>query len=204
MEEPPPNTYPSSRSASSSCTTQMQRRQADRSNREGELPQLVLRIREARPDDARGVVHLLNSLIAGGAPIAFDGPFAETEERAYIATFPERGVFLVALASDDALVGFQSLEPFAAYTHVFDHVGVIGTYVDAAHQRRGVATQLFAATREAAKSKGYEKIFTYIREDNLGALATYQAHGFRIVGRADQHGKVNGQYVNVIIVERRL
>ena len=29
---------------------------------------------------------------------------------------------------DDPIVGFQTLEPFAAYTRAFDHVAVIGTY----------------------------------------------------------------------------
>jgi len=33
-------------------------------------------------------------------------------------------------ASDNVVVGFQSMAPFATYTQSFDHVGVIGTYLD--------------------------------------------------------------------------
>ena len=47
-------------------------------------------------------------------------------------------------------------------------------------------------------------MLTYIRADNPVALATYQKHGFRIVGTADRHAKLNGRYVDVIIVEQRL
>jgi predicted GNAT family acetyltransferase len=38
----------------------------------------------------------------------------------------------------------------------FDHVGVIGTYVDLELRRRGGASRLFGATCDAAQRKGYE------------------------------------------------
>jgi L-amino acid N-acyltransferase YncA len=114
-------------------------------------------------------------------------------------------VFHVAVrATDNVVVGFQSMAPFATYTHAFDHVGVIGTYVDLGSRRQGISKRLFPATFEAARRKGYEKIFTYIRADNVVALATYQKHGFRIVGKAERHAKLRGLYVDVVIVERFL
>ena len=56
----------------------------------------------------------------------------------------------------------------------------------------------------AAQRKGYEKIFTYIRTDNPAALATYQKHGFKVVGTAERHAKLKDRYVDVNIVERFL
>jgi L-amino acid N-acyltransferase YncA len=166
---------------------------------------LDLVIREARSEDAPGVVAELNPIIESGAPVAFDAPVTEEAERRYIAGFPQRGVFHVAVRTDDGvIIGFQSMEPFATYTHAFDHVGVIATYVDTACRRRGVASRLFAATFAAARRKGYEKIFTYIRADNPAALATYARHGFRVVGRAERHVKTGGQYIDEIVVERPL
>lgn len=60
---------------------------------------------------------------------------------------------------------------------------MICTYVDAACRRQQVASRLFTATFTAARAKGYEKLFTYIREDNPAALAAYAAQGFRVVGK---------------------
>jgi ribosomal protein S18 acetylase RimI-like enzyme len=96
------------------------------------------------------------------------------------------------------------MEPFAAYTHVFDHVGIIATCVDLACRRQGIGRHLFEATFAAARQKGYEKIFTYVRGDNLGALAAYVKCGFRIVGTAQKHAKCGGRYVDEIIIERFL
>ena len=171
----------------------------------GRSRDMELLIREAQPDDAQGIVDILNPIIEARIYTAFDTPFTVDAERDYILNFPKRGVFPVALSRpDQKIVGFQSMEPFATYTHAFDHVGVLGTYVDLEYRRRGIAGRLFAATFEAAERKGYEKIFTFIRADNEAALATYLRQGFRVVGTAHRQAKVNGSYVDEIMVERFL
>jgi L-amino acid N-acyltransferase YncA len=162
-------------------------------------------IREARADDAEAIVRILNRIIEARTFTAFDTPFSIEAERAYIETFPARGVFLVAVGEPDGhVVGFQSMEPFASFTHAFDHVGVLGTYVDLERRRQGIAKHLFRGMFEAAIRKGYRKIFTYIRADNGPALSTYVHHGFTVVGTARGHARIDGQYVDEIIVERFL
>jgi L-amino acid N-acyltransferase YncA len=96
------------------------------------------------------------------------------------------------------------MEPFATYTHAFDHVGVLGTYVDLEYRRQGIGRCLFGTTFEVARAKGYEKIFTFVRADNLAALATYLHHGFHIVGTARRQAKVKGKYVDELIIEKLL
>jgi L-amino acid N-acyltransferase YncA len=166
---------------------------------------MELMIREARPNDAGAIVSIINPIIEAGIYTAFDTPFSVEAERDYILNLPQRGIFHVAIGrQEEMIVGFQSMEPFATYTHAFDHVGVLGTYVDLSYRRQGIATRLFVATFEAARLKGYEKIFTFVRADNQGALATYLNRGFYTVGVAQKQAKVNGKYIDEIIVERFL
>ena len=162
-------------------------------------------VRDAQPDDAEAIVGILNPIIQAGAYTVFDTPLTVEAEREYILGFPRRGVFHVAFRRQDKkVVGFQNMEPFATYTHAFDHVGIIATYVDLSRRRQGIGRRLFAATFEAAKEKGYEKIFTYVRADNPAALACYLDQGFQVVGTAERQAKVNGKYVDEVIIERFL
>jgi L-amino acid N-acyltransferase YncA len=86
-----------------------------------------LDIRDARPEDAEGIVDVLNPIIEARTYTALVAPYTADAERDYIQDFPTRGVFLVAVSqTDHVIVGFQSMEPFATYTHAFDHVGVLG------------------------------------------------------------------------------
>ena len=162
-------------------------------------------IRDVALADAEAIVGILNPIIAARIYTAFSEPFSVDAERQYIAQFPPRGVWKVATRrADRHIVGFQVLEPFGPYTQAFDHVATIGTYVDLGQRRQGIARSLFRETFTVARRKGYEKIFTFIRSDNSAALAAYQTVGFEIVGVARQHAKIDGRYVDEILIERAL
>jgi L-amino acid N-acyltransferase YncA len=162
-------------------------------------------VRDADLSDAEQIVGILNPIIEARIYTAFTEPFSLEAERAYISNFPARGVWKVAeRPGNRRLVGFQIVEPFGSYTKAFDHVGTIGTYVDLALRRQGIATALFDETLEAARGKGYEKIFTFVRADNIDGLAAYRARGFEILGTARRHAKVDGQYIDEILIERAL
>jgi len=164
-----------------------------------------LLIREVRLDDAEAIVSILNPIIEAGVHTALDTPLTAEAEQEFIANFPQRGVFHVAERRQDGnIVGFQTIEPFATYTRAFDHVAVMGTFVDLSQQRRGIARRLCKVTFETARRKGYEKIFTYLRADNLAALAFYLDLGFRIVGTAQKQAKFGDRYVDEIIIEKFL
>ena len=165
----------------------------------------VLVIRDVGPSDAEAIVRILNPIIDARVYTALDTPFSVESERNYILNFPQRGVWKVAIRqSDRSLVGFQIMEPFATYTKAFDHVGTLGTFVDLGLRRQGVAKRLFDATFEAAADKGYEKIFTFVRADNPAALQAYLAQGFVVIGTAHRQAKIDGRYIDEILIEKFL
>lgn len=160
----------------------------------------MIEVREARPDDAEAIVRVLNPIIEAGAFTVLDTPFSVEEERRFLERFPSRGIFHVAEIASE-IVGFQDVSPFADYTHAFDHVGVIGTFVDLSRRREGIGRRLFEATFLAAREKGYEKFFTFIRADNAAALAAYRSFGFEVIGTARRQARIRGAYVDEILVE---
>jgi L-amino acid N-acyltransferase YncA len=162
-------------------------------------------IRDVTPADAEAIVAILNPIIEARIYTVFDAPFSVETERDYITRFPARGIWKVAVsAADRRLVGFQVMEPFGPYTRAFDHVGTLGTYVDLELRRHGIARRLFAATFEAARHKGYEKAFTFVRADNPAALQTYLGQGFVVVGMAKRHVRIDGHYVDEVLIEKWL
>jgi L-amino acid N-acyltransferase YncA len=164
-----------------------------------------LSVRDVEPADAEGLVRVLNPIIEARCYTVLDAPFSVEAERAFVSGFPERGVWKVAVREPDrAIVGFQVLEPFGPYTRGFDHVATLGTYVHLDLRRQGIARRLFPVTLDAARAKGYEKIFTFVRADNPVALQTYLGHGFVVVGIAKRHAKIDGEYIDEILIERWL
>src|SRR5687767_3582128 len=107
---------------------------------------MTIDVRDVSIDDAAAIVDILNPIIETGLYSALDTPLSVEDQRQFIRTFSARGVFHVAIdRASGRLVGLQDVDPFATYTHAFDHVGVIGTYVDLEFRRRGIGRALFAA-----------------------------------------------------------
>lgn len=164
-----------------------------------------LLIRDASPDDAAGIIGILNPIIETGKYTVLDRTITEEEEREFITRFPERGVFHVAeRARDGGIIGFQNIEPFAAFTRAFEHVGGIATFVKLSMRRQGIGARLSEMTFPAARRKGYEKIFTYVRADNGASLDFHLRLGFRIVGTARRQAKLGRRYVDEIVIEKFL
>ena len=164
-----------------------------------------VRVRDVSEVDAEGIVAILNPIIAAGEYTVLDVPLTVDFEREYIANFPPRGVFCVAEdETDGRIVGFQSVEPYATYTRAFDHVGVMGTFIDLNCRCCGIGTALAKYTFGMATRHGYEKIFTYVRADNIDSLAFHMKLGFHIVGTAYRQARIGYTYVDEVIIEKFL
>jgi L-amino acid N-acyltransferase YncA len=162
-------------------------------------------IRPVRLDDAEGVVAMWNPIIESGQYTSFDAPFTPEAERAYIESMSARHIFHVAERRHDGrIVGFQSGAPFPAFSNSFAHVSMLSTFVDMNFHRQGIAKRLFPVTFATARQMGFEKFFTYVRADNINGLATYLSQGFRIIGTAQRQAKMNGRYIDEIIIEKLL
>ena len=163
-----------------------------------------IHVRPVMPDDAEGIVAFWNPIILEGKYTVFTEPFSAEAERNYILNMGERDIFHVAIdLNNNRVVGFQSMSPHNPLP-AMRHIATIGTFVDAAYRRQGVAKKLYAASFTAARAKGYTKIFAQVRSDNPNALAAYQSQGFTIVGTAKNHAKINGQYIDEILIEKLL
>lgn len=161
-------------------------------------------IRPVRPDDAAGIVAFWNPIILEGKYTVFTEPFSAEDERAYIESMSERDIFHVAIDSEtDSIVGFQTMSPYSPLP-AMHHVATMGTFVDPNYRRQGIAKKLFAISFAAAIAHGFTKISTLVRGDNPRALTVYQQQGFTIVGTAKNHAKINGQYVDEILIEKLL
>jgi L-amino acid N-acyltransferase YncA len=163
-------------------------------------------IRIAVPADAKSIIDIINPIIETGKFTVLDTKFTEEFERKYIEDFPKEGIFHVAEDPIDKrkIVGFQTLERFVRYCNSMNHVGIIATYVDLNLRGKGIGKKLSETTFQKAKKKGYEKILTYVRADNIDALNFYKTLGFKVIGTAREQAKINGSYIDDVFIEKFL
>lgn len=93
----------------------------------------------------------------------------------------ETRVSCMIAVEGEAVLGLQALSRAWAGNpyDLAEGIGVIGTHIDPTQARRGIGRALFAHSLAAAREAGLVEIDAQIGADNDGALAYYEAMGFR-------------------------
>lgn len=143
-------------------------------------------IRSACEDDAESMIELLNAIIRDGRFTAMDQIISFQEQRAFIRTFPERGVFNVAVLNNGKIIGLQDVLPFPSERDEQHPAGAISTFVEGDRHRMGIGRSLCEATFAMVKEKGFGKIIATIRADNPAAIAFYTRFGFHRVAAGER------------------
>ena len=103
---------------------------------------------------------------------------------------------------DGTVVGWAALSPVSdrcAYAGVAEN----SVYVDPAHAGHGVGRALLGALIESAEAGGVWTIQTGIFPENVASIALHERCGFRVVGRRERIGRLNGEWRDTLVLERR-
>jgi L-amino acid N-acyltransferase YncA len=159
-----------------------------------------MRIRAARADDAAAVAEIYNIGIRERSSTF------ETRERepAEIAERigSERHPFLVAEV-DGRVVGFAATSQYSD-RDCYAGVAECTLYVDSESRGRGVGSELLEALAHEAARRGFYKLIGKLFDRNEPSLRLMRRTGFRVVGTHYRHGKLDGEWRDVILVERSL
>jgi phosphinothricin acetyltransferase len=110
--------------------------------------------------------------------------------------------FLVAERSGE-IAGFARVSPYSDRC-VYQGVGEHGVYVARSARGGGVGRQLLEALCAEAERAGLYKLTGRIFTDNAASRAVHVAAGFHEVGVQRRHGRLDGRWVDCVLVERLL
>jgi L-amino acid N-acyltransferase YncA len=109
---------------------------------------------------------------------------------------------LVARNEMGEAVGWAALTPISGRC-VYAGVAEVSVYVAAAVRGNGIGTKLLAALVAASEAAGIWTLQAGIFPENAASLAVHSGCGFRLVGRREKIGQMNGKWRDVLLLERR-
>ena len=122
--------------------------------------------------------------------------------RDWLAARGRRHPVLVADV-DRTIVGWASLNAFNPRP-AYDHVADFSVYVERARRGQGVGRQLLEALIERARALDYHKMVLAALARNDAGRALYTRVGFTLVGLYREQGLLDGEWVDVVIMEKLL
>jgi phosphinothricin acetyltransferase len=162
----------------------------------------LLRIRTATVADAASICRIYNQGIQDRVATL------ETEER----TPQERAEWLQARGPrhpvlvaehEGAVAGWASLNVFNA-RRAYEHVADVSLYVERGSRGRGVGRQLLDALVLTARELGYHKLVLAAFPWNEAGMRAYRRAGFREVGIYKEQGRLDGRWVDTVVMEKIL
>ena len=160
-------------------------------------------IRAATLDDAAAICTIYNQGIDDRiATLETERRTPDERRRWLVGRGPRHPVF-VAEGDGAGVVGWASLNTFNARP-AYDAVAALSVYVERGWRGRGVGGRLLAHLVDVAPPLGYHKLVLAAFPFNPGGMALYERMGFRAVGIYREQGQLDGQWVDVIVMERLL
>jgi L-amino acid N-acyltransferase YncA len=158
-------------------------------------------IREARREDAATIAAIHNIGIAERSATFETEPRSEQQ---VVARIEQGARFPLLVAVDDGsgdVVGWAGVteyRPRACYAGI----GEFSIYLAPEARGRGVGRVLMEALVDAARARGYWKLLSRVFLFNAASRALCRSCGFREVGIYEKHARLDGAWLDVVIVER--
>ena len=108
---------------------------------------------------------------------------------------------LVATDSE-RIIGWAALSP-ASSRCVYAGVAEVSVYVKNGERGRGIGKQLLQALVQESEQCGIWTLQAGIFPENEPSIAVHKRCGFRMVGRREKLGQMDGQWRDVLLFERR-
>jgi phosphinothricin acetyltransferase len=159
-----------------------------------------LAVRGACRDDCAAIGGIYNAAIAERGSTFETEPRSEDDfgGRVGDARFP-----LLVAAVGGGVVGWAGLAPYSARP-CYAGIGECSVYVDAAARGQGIGSALTEALAVASEDSGFHKMIAKLFPDNVACLRLVERCGFAPVGLHRRHGRLDGTWRDVLVVERLL
>src|SRR3954452_24251800 len=154
-------------------------------------------IRAASAADADAMAAIYNAGI-GERVATFE---TRTRSAAALTAPIEAGRLFLVAERDGKVVAFAKVSAYDDANHYYSDIGEATLYVDPKARRSGVGRALMEAVAEAAEERGYYKLVGKIFASNEPSIALVKACGWREVGVHRRHGRLDGEWKDVIVAE---
>jgi phosphinothricin acetyltransferase len=110
---------------------------------------------------------------------------------------------VIVVERGDTIVGFASTSTYRP-RECYAGIAEYSVYVARSARGNGVGRAAMLALFDAAREAGFWKLVSRIFPENESSLRLMRSLGFREVGTYYRHGKLDGQWRDVVIVEKLL
>lgn len=157
----------------------------------------MMTARTATPDDAAAMAKIYNQGIEDRIATFETRPRSADDIRTWFD-----GVHPIVVVEDNGAVAAFAATSQYRPRECYAGIAETSIYVARAYRRKGAGRMALKALIDAAQQAGFWKLLSRVFPENVASRGLIRQLGFREVGTYEKHGKLDGQWRDVVIVER--
>ena len=110
---------------------------------------------------------------------------------------------IVVAEVNSRIVGFASTSEYSRRS-CYSGISEFSVYIDKSVRRQGIGKELMRKLSDEAERAGFWKLVSRVFVENAASRSLLRKVGFREVGTYEKHAKLDGEWKDVIIVEKLL
>jgi phosphinothricin acetyltransferase len=103
---------------------------------------------------------------------------------------------------NENIIGWAALTPVSDRC-VYGGVAEISIYVAYTARGRGVGKKLLRSLIESSEANRFWTLQAGIFPENIASIKIHEANGFRVIGKREKIGQMNGVWRDTLLLERR-
>jgi phosphinothricin acetyltransferase len=157
-----------------------------------------LKIRNIQVEDWSAILEIYKQGLTGGiATFETDIPNWKEWDNKYL-----KACRLLAYDESGTIMAWATLSPISQRP-VYNGVTELSIYVADHYKKRGIGTKLLQALIMESEKQGIWTLQSHIFKENHISIKLHAKCGFRQVGYRERYGQINGQWKDVVLMERR-
>lgn len=160
-------------------------------------------IRKVEERDLLEILEIYNQGIEDGLATFEEDLKDENYINNWFSLHSGRHCAFVATNEQGEIMGWASINPYNSRA-AYDGVGEISIYIHREFRGQGIGQQLLNVLEEEAKSQDFYKLVLSTFPINTLGQGLYRKLNYREVGLFKNQGRLRGQFVDVMIMEKLL
>ncbi|MCC6446515.1 MAG: N-acetyltransferase [Armatimonadetes bacterium] len=159
-------------------------------------------VREAREEDVSRMTEIYNQGILDRHSTLELEPHSVSYEKAWFLSHGRREPILAA-EHRGQVIGYAALSRFSA-RRCHDHVKDLRIYIAREWRGKRIGGLLLGHLIQTARDLGVRKVVLSALLSNEAGMRLYKRFGFRTVGVYEEHGYLDGEWADMVIMEKLL
>lgn len=161
------------------------------------------KIRDAKEEDLASICEIFNQVIESGNVIYQDKLFTHEDMTPWYQNKKAKGYPVIVAEHNNQVIGFGACDIFRA-RECYSTTSELAVHLHKDFRGKGIGTKIIQELEKKSKDQGIHSMVACIDSGNTGSVRLHERLGFSIVGTMREVARKQNQWLDLVILEKKI